>query len=142
LIPGIIPTSLSATAAVTPAAGPASLIWLTVAIPLVSAGFLLVAGKASNAWGHWVAIAASAASFVVTLIAFFQMMGLDSDDRVMESVIYRWIPAGDFSIDVAMRIDPLSMTFLLLVTFVGTLIHVYSVGYMKHDPGRRRFLRT
>ncbi|MCI1675047.1 MAG: NADH-quinone oxidoreductase subunit L [Ancrocorticia sp.] len=139
MIPGIIPTSLSATAAVTPATGPASLIWLTVAIPLVSAGFLLVAGKASNAWGHWVALAASAASFVVTLIAFFQMMGLDSDDRVMESVIYRWIPAGDFSIDVAMRIDPLSMTFLLLVTFVGTLIHVYSVGYMKHDPGRRRF---
>jgi len=141
LILGIVPASLSVSSAVeaVPASGAASIVWLCVAIPLLSAGFLLVAGKATNSWGHWLSIAASTASFVVAFAAFIQMVGLPSDQRVMDAVVYRWIPAGDFSIDLAVRLDPLSMTFLLLVTFVGTLIHIYSVGYMKHDPERRRF---
>ena len=136
MILGIVPTSLEA---VVPGTGAASLIWLCVAIPLVSAGILLVAGKSSNSWGHWLSIAASSASFIVACAVFFQMLGLDAADRVMEQVVYRWVPAGELSVDVAMRIDPLSMTFVLLVTFVGTLIHIYSVGYMAHDPARRRF---
>lgn len=136
MILGIVPTSLEA---VVPGTGAASLIWLCVAIPLVSAGILLVAGKSSNSWGHWLSIAASTTSFIVACAVFFQMLGLDAADRVMEQVVYRWVPAGELSVDVAMRIDPLSMTFVLLVTFVGTLIHIYSVGYMAHDPARRRF---
>lgn len=136
----LIPVSVAAqTADVVTATGAASLIWLCVAFPLVSAGLLLVAGKSTNAWGHWLAILASTASFVVASAALVQMLMLDSSERVMDTVVYRWVPAGEFSIDVAMRVDPLSMTFLMLVTFVGTLIHIYSVGYMKHDPERRRF---
>ena len=136
----LIPASVTMAAGhVSAATGAASLIWLCVAIPLLSAGFLLVAGKAANAWGHWLAIAASSASFVVAAATLIQMLGQDASERVMDAVVYRWVPAGELSIDVAMRIDPLSMTFLMLVTFVGTLIHIYSVGYMKHDPDRRRF---
>ena len=50
-----------------------------------------------------------------------------------------WIPAGSFQLDAGLLVDPLSMAFVLLVTFVGSLIHVYSIGYMEHDPDRRRF---
>ena len=53
--------------------------------------------------------------------------------------LYKWFAAGDLSVDLSMRVDQLSITFVMLVTFVGTLIHVYSVGYMAHDPARRRF---
>ena len=131
----LIPVSVAAL----PATGAASLIWLCVAIPLLSAGFLLVAGKVTNSWGHWLEIAASTASFGVAAAALVQMLGMDASERVMDTVVYRWVPAGDLSIDIAMRVDPLSMTFLMLVTFVGTLIHIYSVAYMEHDKDRRRF---
>ncbi|MCF2705986.1 NADH-quinone oxidoreductase subunit L [Arcanobacterium haemolyticum] len=139
MILGTLPTVLAAGAETVAATGAASLIWLCVAVPLLSAGILLVGGKKTDAWGHWLAICASCVSFVVALAALVQMLGLPADERVMETVIYRWVPAGELSVDLAMRIDPLSLTFLMLVTFVGTLIHIYSVGYMKHDVARRRF---
>lgn len=131
----------AAATALEPAAatGAASLIWLCVLVPLVSCGILLIAGKAADAWGHWLAVLASAASFAVGAAAWFQMLPMAPDARVMETVLYRWVPAGDLSVDLAFRVDPLSITFVLLVTFVGTLIHIYSVGYMEHDVARRRF---
>ena len=125
--------------AVTQATGAAAVMWLAVAIPLLSAGFLLVAGKLADAWGHWLAILASTASFVVGLLATLQLLGLDPTQRIMESTVYSWVPAADVTINFGTRVDPLSMTFVMLVTFVGTLIHIYSVGYMKHDPERRKF---
>ena len=136
---GLIPASVTAASGAIEATGPANLIWLCVAIPLLGAGILLLAGKAANAWGHWLGIATSTGAFVVAVAALFQVLGQPASERVLDTVVYRWVPAGDFSIDIAMRVDPLSLTFLMLVTFVGTLIHIYSVGYMKHDPDRRRF---
>ena len=53
--------------------------------------------------------------------------------------LYDWIAGGAFQLSAGLLVDPLSMTFVLLVTFVGSLIHVYSVAYMAHDPDRRRF---
>ena len=53
--------------------------------------------------------------------------------------LWNWIPAGAFQLDVGLLVDPLSMTFVMLITFVGSLIHVYSIGYMEHDPEKRRF---
>ena len=128
------------TVAVASATGAASLVWLAVAIPLVSFAILLLAGKAADAWGHWLAILASAASFVVGLAAAIQLLGMDAGERVVETTLYEWIPlVGSFAVDLGTRVDPLSITFVLLVTFVGTLIHIYSVSYMEHDPARRRF---
>lgn len=121
------------------ATGSVSLIWLAVAIPLISAGFLLVAGKAANAWGHWLGIAASASSLIVGLMAASTLLGLEPEQRVQNVDVYSWVPAGDMSVELGMRVDPLSISFVLLVTFVGTLIHIYSVAYMAHDRDRRRF---
>ncbi|MGO1590436.1 MAG: NADH-quinone oxidoreductase subunit L [Ancrocorticia sp.] len=136
---GLSPVSVTAASGAIEATGPSSVIWLCVALPLFGAGILLLAGKAANAWGHWLGIATSTASFAVAVAALFQVLGQPTGERVLDTVVYRWVPAGEFSIDLAMRVDPLSLTFLLLVTGVGTLIHIYSVGYMKHDPDRRRF---
>lgn len=126
--------------AATEATGAASLVWLCVLVPLLSAGFLLIAGDKAKTWGHWLGVCASAFSFVVGLIIFIQMLGLDASQRVMDTNIYQWFAFGTGNpVNFGMRVDPLSMTFVLLVTFVGTLIHLYSVGYMEHDEARRRF---
>lgn len=121
------------------ASGAAGVIWLAVAIPLLSAGILLVLGKKADAWGHWLGLLASTASFVVGLLALVQLLALDPAQRVLETTLYSLVVAPDFSVDLGMRVDPLSITFVMLVTFVGTLIHLYSVAYMEHDEARRRF---
>lgn len=122
-----------------PAFGAASAAWLLVVIPLLSAGLLLLLGRSSDRWGHWLGVAASTASFVLAAFITFQLLALPTTERVQTHALYTWIAAGDLSIDFATRVDTLAMSFVLLVTFVGTLIHVYSVAYMEHDPDRRRF---
>lgn len=129
----------SADSAVVNATGAASIVWLAVLIPLLSAGILLISGKTADKWGHWLGILASTASFVVGAAALIQLLGMDTAQRVMETTLYSLVVAPDFSVDFGMRIDPLSVTFVMLVTFVGTLIHVYAVAYMEHDEARRRF---
>lgn len=121
------------------ATGAASMAWLMVAIPLLSAAVLLLLGRRADKWGHWLGVAASTASFCIGLVIVIQLLGLDASQRVMESNLYTWIGAADLSVEFGTRIDPLSMTFVILVTFVGTLIHIYSVAYMEHDVDRRRF---
>ncbi|PFG18895.1 NADH-quinone oxidoreductase subunit L [Serinibacter salmoneus] len=113
--------------------------WLLVAIPALSAAVLLLLGRRSDAWGPYLAIAASTASFVVGLLTLFTVLGEEAENRIHDVTLYSWLPAGDFSVDLGMRIDPLSLTFVMLITFVGTLIHVYSLGYMQHDADKRRF---
>src|SRR5699024_1835614 len=131
-----VPTSaVDATAA----GGAASVGWLMIALPLVGAALLLLAGRRANGWGHWLGVLASAGSFVVGLLVVLQMFGLEADQRVMGLHLFTWLPVGDFSVDAGLRLDPLSLSFVLLITFVGTLIHVYSVAYMAQDVDRRRF---
>lgn len=122
-----------------PATGAASLAPLMVIIPLAVSGFLLVAGRRTDKWGHWLAVCASWASFVIGLCIVIQLLGLDSTHRALTGTLFTWITVGDLEIDAGYLVDPLSMTFVMLVTFVGSLIHVYSVEYMEHDPDRRRF---
>ncbi len=113
--------------------------WLLIAIPLASAAFLLLAGKRSNAWGHWLGLLASTGSFVVGALALIELLGRDAADRVVDVHLFDWISVGALNVEAGLRIDPLSLTFVMLVTFVGTLIHLYSVAYMEHDKDRRRF---
>ncbi|PWD50535.1 NADH-quinone oxidoreductase subunit L [Serinibacter arcticus] len=113
--------------------------WLLVAVPLASATLLLLLGKRSDAWGHLLAVVAVAASFVIGLLITLEVLAADAADRIHDLHLFSWIPAGDLTIDAGLRIDPLSLTFVMLITFVGALIHVYSIGYMSHDPARRRF---
>jgi NADH-quinone oxidoreductase subunit L len=112
---------------------------LLVALPLLGAAVLLLAGRRSDRWGAWFGVVMSGAAFVVGLVMFLTMLGLPADDRVVDQHLADWIAAGGLDVALGLRIDPLSMTFVLLVTFVGTLIHVYAVAYMEHDPDRRRF---
>jgi NADH-quinone oxidoreductase subunit L len=122
-----------------PATGVESLAWLLVVIPLVSAGVLLLAGRAADRWGHWLGLGASAAAFVVGAAVFFSVAGHGAEERARAVEGFSWVPAGTFQVDAGLLVDPLSLSFVLLITFVGTLIHVYSVEYMAHDVGRRRF---
>ncbi|MDR0366871.1 MAG: NADH-quinone oxidoreductase subunit L, partial [Bifidobacteriaceae bacterium] len=125
-----------AAAEVTPAASAA---WLVIAIPLISAGILLLAGRLADKWGHLLGVAASAAACVVGCWVFFDMLAQPVNDRAQDVVLGTWIAGGSFTLDLGLQIDQLSMAFVLLVTFVGTLIHIYSIAYMEHDPDRRRF---
>lgn len=128
-------------AAVEPVAatGAASWAWLMIAVPLASFAVLILAGRRSDRWGHLLATCASWFSFIVGAVIVAQMLGADEASRRMTSTLFSWIPAGDFRIDFGTLVDPLSMTFVVLVTFVGSLIHVYAIAYMEHDADRRRF---
>ncbi|RMI04657.1 NADH-quinone oxidoreductase subunit L [Cellulomonas triticagri] len=116
-----------------------SLAPLLVAVPLASAALLLLLGRAADRWGHWLGVLASTAAFVVGAVLLTDLLGRPADDRVLDVHLFDWISAGHFDLSAGLRVDPLSLTFVLLVTFVGTLIHVYSVAYMAHDAARRRF---
>ena len=87
----------------------------------------------------FVACGTLAGTLVVALVGFVRLLGLDSHDRLLESSVWHWIQAGDVTIDVAMRLDPLSAVLALVISGVGLLIHVYSTGYMKSDPGYAKY---
>ncbi len=112
--------------------------WLLIAIPLASSAVLLLLGKRADRWGHWLGVLSVATSFVLGLTYFFTLRGLENRSGV-ELKLWDYIGVGDFKVDLGLLFDPLSAMFVLLITGVGSLIHLYAVGYMEHDPGRRRF---
>ncbi|MFF5361575.1 NADH-quinone oxidoreductase subunit L [Streptomyces scabiei] len=116
-----------------------NLIALLIAAPLLGAAVLLCGGRRLDAVGHWIGTALAAASFVIGVVLFADMLGKDAEHREMGQFLFSWIPVEGFQADVAFQLDQLSMTFVLLITGVGSLIHVYSIGYMEHDERRRRF---
>ena len=111
--------------------------WLLVAIPALSAAILLLGGKRTNKWGQWLGALVPVGLFVYAVILFFSLKG--QSDREVSTNYFTWIPVGTFHVDFGILLDPLSMVFVLLITGVGSLIHIYAVGYMAGDPGRRRF---
>jgi NADH-quinone oxidoreductase subunit L len=113
--------------------------WLLVALPLAGAAVLLLGGRRTDRWGHWLAVLLSWASFVLGALLFFSLRSYAPEERARDLHLFQWVSAGTFKVDAGLLIDPLSIAFVLLVTFVGSLIHVYSVAYMEHDPDRRRF---
>ena len=116
----------------------ANLVWL-VALPLFSSAILLLAGKRSNSWGHVMATIVSACTFTVGAVEFFAMQGRAEESRAVTQKLFTWISVGSFNVDASLLLDQLSICFVLLITSVGTLIHIYSIAYMSHDLDRRRF---
>lgn len=116
-----------------------NLIALLVAAPLLGAAVLLCGGRRLDRSGHWIGTLLAAASFVIGAVLFVNMLGKGAEERTLHSTLFSWIPVGSFQADVAFQLDQLSMTFVLLITGVGSLIHLYSIGYMEHDERRRRF---
>lgn len=113
--------------------------WLLVAFPAFGALFLLLGGRRTNRWGHLFGCAMSLASFAYGLVVFFNMLGYAAADRSHDVHVYTWAVVGGFHVDFGLQLDPLSLSFVLLITGVGSLIHIYSVGYMAHDENRRKF---
>jgi NADH-quinone oxidoreductase subunit L len=115
-----------------------SLVYL-IALPLFGAATLLLGGRRTDKWGHLLATALSASSFGVGLYQLSQMLGRATEDRAVTQKLFSWISVGDFNVDASLLLDQLSICFVLLITGVGTLIHIYSISYMEHDENRRRF---
>ena len=115
------------------------LIWLVVALPLLGAVILLLGGRHTDKWGHLLGTALPIGSFLLSLVMFFSLLGRDESERQVGQHLYDWIQVGSLDVGMDFLYDPLSALFLLLITGVGSLIHVYSIGYMAHDPRRRRF---
>jgi len=113
--------------------------WLLVALPALSAAVLLLLGKRADKWGHLLGALVPVLLFSYAAMLFFSIRGESGEGRERNLHLFSWIPVGGFNVDVGFLLDPLSLTFVLLITGVGSLIHIYAVGYMAHDPGRRRF---
>ncbi|WP_433634252.1 NADH-quinone oxidoreductase subunit L [Nocardia sp. CA-120079] len=114
-------------------------LWVLPALPLAGAVVLLLIGRYSDRWGHLLGCATALASFGFAVVAFFHMLDRDDAARAIHKDFFSWVPVDGLQVDFSLQLDQLSVCFALLITGVGSLIHIYSVGYMNHDPGRRRF---
>ncbi len=110
-----------------------------IALPLFSSAFLLLLGRITDKWGHFLATAISASTFGLGIFEFVAMRSRAGDARPATQRIFEWISVGTFKVDASLLLDQLSICFVLLITGVGTLIHIYSIAYMSHDRDRRRF---
>ncbi len=115
------------------------MLWLLPALPLAGAVLLLLLGKYSDKWGHLLGCVIALASFGVAAWAFTEMLGRADPERAVHYNLFSWVPVTGLEVDFALQLDQLSMCFALLITGVGSLIHIYSIGYMSDDPERRRF---
>ena len=113
-------------------------LWL-ILLPAASAAVLLLLGRRADRWGHLLGVLTPAVSFVIGAVVALQLLTSDAAERVQQVDIGSWIDAGALNLRAGLLVDPLSVTFVLLITLVGTLIHVYSVAYMAEDINRRRF---
>jgi NADH-quinone oxidoreductase subunit L len=122
---------------VTTAHGIQTGVWLLVAIPAISAAILLLGGKRADKWGHLLGAGVPVVLFVYGVMLFFSVKS--ESNREVSQHLFSWIPVGGLHVDAGILLDPLSLVFVLLITGVGGLIHIYAVGYMAGDEGRRRF---
>src|SRR5450755_3392621 len=119
------------------ATGALRLSWLLLAFPLFGAAVLLLGGRRTDRWGHLLGAAMPVASFVYAVIAFFTLLG--AGHRSQDQHLFSYIPVAGLQVNMGLLTDQLSISFVLLITGVGSLIHIYSIGYMAHDSDRRRF---
>ena len=121
------------------AEGVFSLLWLVIALPLAGAAILLLGGRRTDRWGHWLGTAMPVGSFVLSVLFMVRLLGRDDEERQIGQHLYDWIQVGGLDVGMDLLYDQLAALFLLLITGVGSLIHVYSIAYMEHDERRRRF---
>jgi NADH-quinone oxidoreductase subunit L len=124
-----------------------SLLGLVIALPLLGA-IVLGLGTAIGARTgkalrtplvNAIGVGSVAIAAVLAWLLFFQLLGLSEHDRALHQVLFEWIHVGSFAADFGLWLDPLSAVMLLIITNVGALIHLYSIGYMKGDPSYSRF---
>ncbi len=115
------------------------LTWLLVALPLAGAAILLFGGRRTDPWGHWLGTLAALGAFGVGATLLADLLARPGDDRAIHQKLFTWIPVNQFQVDFGLQIDQLSISFVLLISGVGSLIHIYSIAYMAEDTDRRRF---
>ncbi|MBU1802404.1 MAG: NADH-quinone oxidoreductase subunit L [Actinobacteria bacterium] len=135
----VIETGVVPVVAPESADGVFSLLWLIIALPLAGAAILLLGGRYTDRWGHWLGTAMPIGSFILSVVLLVQLLGRDEEERQIGQHLYDWIQVGGLDVGADLLYDPLAALFLLLITGVGSLIHVYSIAYMEHDVRRRRF---
>jgi NADH-quinone oxidoreductase subunit L len=117
-----------------------SALWLLPAFPLLGALVLMVFGRRlGEPRSGWFAAAMPIVSFLVTLTVYFDLLSRSSEERNEVVTLFSWIPVGALQIDVALLADPLSITMALFITGIGSLIHLYAIGYMHGDPNFSKF---
>jgi NADH-quinone oxidoreductase subunit L len=116
------------------------LVWLIPVLPLAGFVLLMVAGRRlGDPRAGWLGTLVVAASFVASMAMWIELGGLDPEQRVVHQVLFTWIPAGAFRVDIGLLADPLSVVMCMFITGIGALIHLYSIGYMKGDPNFAKF---
>jgi NADH-quinone oxidoreductase subunit L len=109
-------------------------------LPIVGAVVLFLFGrKIGEPGAGWLATGMLGLAFVWSLVMFVAMLQLGDEHRAVVSTVYTWLPVDQLTVNVGFLADPLSITWCLLITGVGTLIHLYAIGYMHGDPGFSRF---
>ena len=117
-----------------------SALWLLPAFPLFGAFVLMVFGRRlGEPRSGWFAAAMPIASFIVAVSVYFDLLSRSSEERHEVVTLFSWIPVGALHIDVALLADPLSITMALFITGIGSLIHLYAIGYMHGDPKFSKF---
>ena len=124
---------------IVPAEGIFALLWVIIALPAAGAAILLFAGRRTNSWGPILGVLTVVASAVISVLMLLALMERPAKERTVVQNVYDWVFVGSFQASFALQLDQLSMVFVLLITIVGALIHIYSLGYMSHDPDRRKF---
>ena len=122
-----------------PAEGIFALLWVLIALPAAGAVILLFGGRRTNSWGPYLAILTVVGSAVIGVLMLLALMDQPAEQRTVVQTVYDWVFVGTFQASFALQLDQLSMVFVLLITIVGALIHIYSLGYMAHDPDKREF---
>ncbi len=116
------------------------LVWLVPALPLFGAVFLLLLGKRiGEPIAGWIGSAALGLSFVWSVVTFFALRDLPPLQRQHVATLFTWLPSGGLKVEFGFLADPLSVAFILFITGVATLIHIYSIGYMHGDSRFSRF---
>ena len=114
--------------------------YLIVALPLAGAILLLFGGRRLvEPLSGWLATIMAIGSFVCTVIVWASLLGKSADHRLVDKHIFTWIPVGSLHVSAGLQLDPLSLLWCLFVTGVGSLITLYSIGYMHGDPSFSRF---
>ena len=114
------------------AEGVQSLAWLLVALPALSAAVLLLAGRRADKWGYLLGALVPVVLFLYAVALFFSIKAESGNGGARERNLnlFTWIPVARLQVHAGFLLDPLSLTFVLLITGVGSLIHIYAVGYM------------
>jgi NADH-quinone oxidoreductase subunit L len=120
--------------------GVLDLVWLIPALPAFGAALLLLFGKRiGEPIAGWIGTTTMGLAFVCSVVAFAVLLGRHADERTQVRSLWTWFQSGGFVVKMSFLIDPLSVTMILFVTGIGTLIHLYSIGYMHGDPRFSRF---